>query len=190
MKLIISQKIRSSIYPNFSVLGLAIVLIVGGLIIILAYTLEHLIEIIETRFRRVTKYSRLERSANDILQTQRMAHEELESGGTWDDCAGVGAVPVTAKDEQLALLDIRDPKHTRLTAPLAMGADDAPHGKVESHSTQCNSHEESGGTISLEELPDAEDWTQTNASNGQDQVETGLRGSMSQTPEVETQQPS
>ena len=66
-KLISSQKIRSSSYSNFSVLGLAIVLIVGGLIILLGFSLEFLIDLVERRLRRIVKYSRLEWFANGIL---------------------------------------------------------------------------------------------------------------------------
>lgn len=117
------QKIRSTAYTNFSVLGLSITLIIGGLIIVLAYTLEHIIAFIERRHSKI-KYSRLEWSANDILQTQRMAHEAI-GDGTWANCAGVDAVPVTEKPQSLAGLDIRDPDHPRLEVPSTFAAGDS-----------------------------------------------------------------
>lgn len=112
-------------------------LIVGGSIIILGYTLEHLIDFIEHRLRKV-KYSRLEWSANDVLQTQRMAHEELGIG-TWDNCIGASAVPVTEEHQLLAVLDIQDPKHPRLKVFSAS----VTTGKIDSPPTQLESGEES-----------------------------------------------
>ncbi|KAL9108103.1 MAG: hypothetical protein Q9227_007078 [Pyrenula ochraceoflavens] len=111
-----NQKIRSASHSNFSVLGLVIVLAIGGLIIIISYTLESLLEVIDDRVRHVAKYSRIEWSANDVLQIQRIAHEELGIG-TWKNCAGANAVPVTEGDQLLGELDIQDPKHPSLKAP-------------------------------------------------------------------------
>ncbi|KAL9623876.1 MAG: hypothetical protein Q9160_001868 [Pyrenula sp. 1 TL-2023] len=180
-----NQKIRSSAYSNFSVLGLAIVLTVGGLIIVLGYTFEHIIALFENGRRR-TKYSRLEWSANDVLQTQRMAHEEL-GRGTWENCAGVGAVPVTGKDQMLAPLDIEDPKHPRLKTDSASATD----GKVESSSssTQVVSNSANGESSSTQaastgtngenslatpttnERPSSADATQINSVSGEDLLE-------------------
>ncbi|KAL9625278.1 MAG: hypothetical protein Q9160_000680 [Pyrenula sp. 1 TL-2023] len=112
-----NQKVISTAYQNFSVLGLCLILILGSLIVGLEYSIEAIITIVESRFRNVTKYARLEWLANDVLQTQRLAHEELGVDATWAGCAGVRAVPVTEKGQMLAVLDIRDPKHPRLQAP-------------------------------------------------------------------------
>ena len=61
--------------------------------------------------RKTTKYSRLEWSANDHFQLQRMVHEELGMG-TWTGCAGVRDIPVTTeKGQVLAVLDCTDPEH-------------------------------------------------------------------------------
>ncbi|KAL9109450.1 MAG: hypothetical protein Q9227_005958 [Pyrenula ochraceoflavens] len=136
-----SQKILSSAYSNFSILGLAVVFIVGGIIIVLGYTLEHFVDFLETRIRKNT-YSRLEWSANDILQTQRMAHEELGIG-TWQGCAGVGAVPVTERDQLLAVLDTQDPKHPRLKVSHPAKDGDLSVEKVDTSSTQVGSLEQS-----------------------------------------------
>lgn len=105
-----SQKIRSDAFTSFSVLGLGILLGIGGLIIITSYTLEFFVEWIQER-ANLSNYSRLEWTTNGTLQLQRLAHEEL-GFGTWtrtaEDC------PVTKPGEQLAVLDISDPKHPRL----------------------------------------------------------------------------
>ncbi|KAL9617371.1 MAG: hypothetical protein Q9160_007819 [Pyrenula sp. 1 TL-2023] len=136
-----NQKIRSSAYSNFSMLGLTIVLIVGGLIIILGYNLEYLIDLIETRVRHVHKYSQLEWAANDILQTQRMAHDEL-GYGPWNNCAGVSAVPVTVGDQLLAVLDIQDPSYPRLKPLSPAKGNNQVAEQVESSSTNVGSNAE------------------------------------------------
>lgn len=107
-----NQKIKSTAYSNFSILGLVIVFAFGSLIIILDLTLESIIVFVEGR-RGTLKYSRLEWFTNDVLETQRLAHEELGLG-TWEGCAGVSVVPVTRKGDLLAVLDISDPEHPRL----------------------------------------------------------------------------
>lgn len=106
------QKIRSDAFTSFSVLGLAIILGVGGLLIALAYSLELLAECASRRARRGA-YRRLEWSANGTLQLQRLAHEALGYGGAWA-CA-TDAVPVTrCAGEPLAVLDVQDIEHPRL----------------------------------------------------------------------------
>ena len=107
-----NQKILSTAYTNFSVLGLILVLVLGSIIVLLDYTLESIIVFVESR-RNVYKYSRLEWFTNEVLETQRLAHEEL-GVATWEGCAGVRAVPVTGKGELLAVLNIQDPTHPRL----------------------------------------------------------------------------
>lgn len=137
------QKIRSSAYSNFSVLGLAIVLIVGSLLIILGYTIESLVNTIETRLRHIHKYSRLEWSAHDILQTQRMAHDEL-GYGKWENCTGVRAVPVTTNNQSLAVLDVQDPKYPRLKPRVTAKVDEHVVEQDISSSTSVASNTESG----------------------------------------------
>ncbi|KAL9110933.1 MAG: hypothetical protein Q9227_004548 [Pyrenula ochraceoflavens] len=132
-----NQKIRSSAYTNFSVFGLAFVLVVGGIIIIIGYLLEPFLEFVESRRRKV-RYSRLEWSANDILQTQRMAHQELGIGA-WDNCAG--HVPITQKFETLAVLDIQDPKLPRLKVPSAGSGEDGVNAMVDSKGFQVDGKE-------------------------------------------------
>ncbi|KAL9106008.1 MAG: hypothetical protein Q9227_008916 [Pyrenula ochraceoflavens] len=104
-----NQKIKSTAHSNFSILGLAIVFILGILIIILDLTLESIIVLVEGR-RGTLKHHRLEWFTNSVLQMQRLAHEELGLG-TWKGCGGTSSVPVTRKGELLAVLDISDLEH-------------------------------------------------------------------------------
>ncbi|KAF2138168.1 uncharacterized protein K452DRAFT_277984 [Aplosporella prunicola CBS 121167] len=107
-----NQKIVSGEYFNFSVLGLAITLTVGVLIILLSYTIAPLLACIQHRRRSpYNPYARLEWNANGMLQLQRLAHEE-QGVGTWDRCAA--DVPVTNKGDKLATLDLEDLDHPRL----------------------------------------------------------------------------
>jgi hypothetical protein len=106
------------------VLGLAITLGVGGLLIILASTIELLAECVSKCSRRGT-YRRLEWSANGMLQLQRLAHEELGYGGAWMSTAAF--VPVTRPaSEPLAILDVHDVHHPRLQRSAALTPPSAP----------------------------------------------------------------
>lgn len=78
----------------------------------LNFSLVSIIVWIEKR-RHISKYSRLEWFTSDLLQLQRLAHEEIEFG-TWTECVGAKVVPVTAKGEVLVVLDLQDPTHPRL----------------------------------------------------------------------------
>ncbi|KAL9111595.1 MAG: hypothetical protein Q9227_004083 [Pyrenula ochraceoflavens] len=140
-----NQKILSSEYANFSVLGLILVLALGSLIILLDYTLESIIVFIENK-RGLHKYSRLEWFTNEVLETQRLAHEELGIA-TWEGCAGVRAVPVTKKGEMLGVLNIQDPAHPRLNAVQSTSVDEKgerPSPTVTSSDTQFSLSNASG----------------------------------------------
>jgi hypothetical protein len=56
-------------------------------------------------------YALLEWEHNSALQLQRLAHQAVGSG-TWTRTAQ--AIPVTESGDTLGILDISDPKHTRL----------------------------------------------------------------------------
>jgi hypothetical protein len=60
-------------------------------------------------------YKQLEWSTNEILQQHRLAHEYRWSNKTWKNCTEY--VPVTAKGEVLAPLDVRDREHPVLYSP-------------------------------------------------------------------------
>lgn len=99
---------KSASHTSFSVLGLCITLILGGIIITLEITAEPLSRII---YRSTGLYKGLEWVANETLQLQRMTHEEL-GAGTWTGVTD--NIPTTAKSERLATLDITNPAHPRL----------------------------------------------------------------------------
>ncbi|KAF2864863.1 hypothetical protein BDV95DRAFT_600244 [Massariosphaeria phaeospora] len=137
-----NQKILSTRYSSFSVLGTALILLLGGLTILLDLTLESLIDIFHSKriplpsyFKRKRRhahshppsYAQLEWKSNNSLQLHRLAHEEAEDPGsgcgagagavTWDKCTEI--VPVTVgmgtetEPVTLPLLDVRDARHPR-----------------------------------------------------------------------------
>ncbi|KAF2729273.1 hypothetical protein EJ04DRAFT_568779 [Polyplosphaeria fusca] len=106
------QKVRSTNYTSFSVLGLGLTLGLGILIIITSFMLESLAMFIQKR-RKADPYHRLEWSVNSTLQLQRLAHEAL-GFGTWS--GGHGIIPLTERDEELAGVDCTDVEHPRLKA--------------------------------------------------------------------------
>ncbi|KAF9636464.1 hypothetical protein BFW01_g7360 [Lasiodiplodia theobromae] len=108
-----NQKIRSTAYVSFSLLGLILILALGFLVIVVAATFEPLVGCIQRRWGKARgQYARLEWTATETLQLQRLAHEELGFGGAWTGAAET--VPVTAPGELLAMLDVRDLEHPRL----------------------------------------------------------------------------
>ncbi|KAF2796641.1 hypothetical protein K505DRAFT_415622 [Melanomma pulvis-pyrius CBS 109.77] len=112
-----NQKIVSTLYYSFNVLGMTIILVIGGIFILLEAVLESIVDWLDRcRRRHDAIYARLEWSANSTLQLQRMAHEELGLG-TWSRCAG--DLPVTEFGEKLAVLSVVDEKH-----PVLMNASD------------------------------------------------------------------
>lgn len=98
---------------NFSILGMAIIFSVGGLIIVASYTVEPFVAWLQKR-RKLDSYSRLEWCTNETIQLQRLANEEIGLG-VWDRTDET--IPVTEKEDLLAVLDLTDPKHPRLKAP-------------------------------------------------------------------------
>lgn len=125
----------------------------------------------EKRLRK-TKHSWLEWSVNDFLQMQRLAHEEL-GFGTWDGCVGARTVPVTDKDEKLAVLDTSDPQHLRLTAQTLSKKDGQAVRDIDPSSTQSES-QPNGGTEILMIADDGRtairDETQTSTTSGEDEL--------------------
>jgi hypothetical protein len=122
-----NQKIVSTRYSSFNVLGLSLILILGALIIILDMALEPCVARWATRkyTKRLSSmrdeeseskthplYSVVEWNQTGTLQLQRLAHEEA-GFGTWTQCDG--DVPVTEPGQLIAGLDLRDAKHPMLT---------------------------------------------------------------------------
>ena len=111
------QKIRNSGFYSFSVLGIAIILILGTCIVLTGTFIEDLVAAASrlpflTRSRRLT-YARHEWHANSVLHLQRQAHEGVGLG-TWVDTDK--SVPVTQGGATLAPYDVSDTKHPRLVA--------------------------------------------------------------------------
>jgi len=120
------QKIRSTGYQNFTVLGLSLILVIGCLIILFEQGMVTLVRFMESRFK-VNLYRQLEWDSNSILELQRLAHEEL-GFGPWSITAG--GIPVTTCEaEPLAVLDISDNKHPVLKKKQT--STDVPHNSME-----------------------------------------------------------
>lgn len=105
------QKIRSTAHSNFSVLGLVIVFVIGGLFIVLQWTIQWIYIKMIWHFPRFNQYKRLEWVTNGTLQLQRSAHEQL-GYGTWTRCDR--EIPMPDPYEKLAVLDIEELEHPRL----------------------------------------------------------------------------
>ncbi|KAB2571216.1 hypothetical protein DBV05_g10111 [Lasiodiplodia theobromae] len=134
-------KILSTAYINFPVFGLATILIVGGLIIIISYTIEPFTVWIQRR-RNLDVYARLEWTMNETFQLQRLAHEEL-GVGTWVRCNT--DVPVTERLERLGVVGLSDRTHPKLVAPPPafeeLLAEEGEAGKRDSDQSQTGSGE-------------------------------------------------
>ncbi|KAF2108321.1 hypothetical protein BDV96DRAFT_652889 [Lophiotrema nucula] len=120
-----NQKIKSQSYYSFSILGLSIILILGGIIMLTSFYIEELSNGIAKVFSRnspESTYARLEWKTTTTLQLQRQAHEALGIG-TWSKTAD--SIPVTEKGEMLGVLNVADPKHPRLAqlAPRTISTD-------------------------------------------------------------------
>ncbi|KAK1749413.1 hypothetical protein QBC47DRAFT_441931 [Echria macrotheca] len=121
-----SQKVVLEGYVSFSIFAIVCIFLGGGLIILLSLKLESILAWCLTCRGDRTKYSRLEWSANETLQIQRLAHEAT-GAGTWSRTTGT--IPVTKPGDVLAVLDIGEPAHPRLRAPRT--EDDRSSGEGE-----------------------------------------------------------
>ncbi|KAI0469235.1 hypothetical protein F4859DRAFT_505535 [Xylaria cf. heliscus] len=103
-----SQKVKKTgKYMSFSVLGTALILTIGGLIILLELFIEPLTHWLQ-RHNTGARYKQLEWVTNSTMQLQRLAHEEL-GFGIWSN--GTGPVPITKYGEKLGVLDVQDDSH-------------------------------------------------------------------------------
>ncbi|KAL9116911.1 MAG: hypothetical protein Q9187_006560 [Circinaria calcarea] len=121
---VIPQKIRNDAFTSFSTFGLILILGIGCLLIVVAYTLEVIVEWFQKR-RNIGVYKCLEWTTNETLQLQRLAHEEL-GFGNWSRTAEDH--PVTAACEELAVLDISEPQHPRLKSSAVKSETVSDHG--------------------------------------------------------------
>ncbi|KAH8889020.1 hypothetical protein GQ53DRAFT_825784 [Thozetella sp. PMI_491] len=95
-----NQKIRSTDYTSFSVLGLILVYVTGTLIIIISYLLEPIFDCLEKR-RKSVDYRNLEWRSNQFLQLQRLGYSSL-GRGTWSRAAD--SIPMTERGEEFESL--------------------------------------------------------------------------------------
>ncbi|KAF7533746.1 hypothetical protein G7054_g6810 [Neopestalotiopsis clavispora] len=105
-----SQKITSPYYTSFSMFGIMFIFTLGTIIIILGITLPSIVGFFQKRLKK-DPHARLEWCANNTLQLQRLAHEELGLG-KWSH--GTKSIPMTKGDINLGVLDLSDLKHPRL----------------------------------------------------------------------------
>lgn len=180
----VDQKIRSTAYTCFSVLGLTITLVLGGLIIMVSYFVEPFCALFKRRRKNYT-YKRLEWVTNETLQLQGMVHEELGLG-TWIGTSS--NIPVTEKNENLGVLDVSNKEHPIMTRPIH--SSEKPDGAVPSPSNTNSSFKSSGGR---EDPPISSAMLPASASfNGQpvhvEEIQSTLSYNMPLTsPDVETQ---
>ena len=105
------QKIRGvGGFLSFSVLGVAIILIVGGLIILTSTFLDTAVGYIQRKFKW-NDHKRLQWAIDEKMQLQRLAYEEAGQG-QWH--GGTDAVPMTSKGQLLGFGLDTDRNHPRL----------------------------------------------------------------------------
>lgn len=113
-----AQKIMTTKYSSFSVLGVGLILMIGGLFIALDLTLPFIVDYIQIRRSKKQPnpsgtYARLEWDTNTTLQLQRLAHEHI-GVGKWSHR---WMHPITAPGEKLGMIDVRDEEHTLFLSP-------------------------------------------------------------------------
>ncbi|KAF2629797.1 hypothetical protein BU25DRAFT_274367 [Macroventuria anomochaeta] len=95
---------------------MSIILTVCGIIVLFAFFLDEILAFL-FKFRRLRNdedydYAYAELQAGSTLQLQRLAHESV-GAGTWTGATDV--VPVIDPGDTLAVLDLRQRGHPRLT---------------------------------------------------------------------------
>ena len=107
-----NQKIRniSGGTQSFSVLGIAIVLIVGMILLLVGFTIDTVVGFFQRRFR-IGAYKRLQWTLDQQLQLHRLAYEAAGQG-TWT--GGTSSVPITKPEDLLGIPDGVDRDHPRL----------------------------------------------------------------------------
>jgi hypothetical protein len=136
----VNQKVVSNSYSSFNVLGLSLILGIGVLIIVLDMGLEPSVAWWQRRNFRSRQhaepefgmddnsahplYAAIEWSQTNILQLQRLAHEEA-GYGEWSRCDK--DVPVTESGQLIAGLDLRNTTHPLLKQKRETPASDWDH---------------------------------------------------------------
>lgn len=122
------QKIRSSTgIISFSMLGIAIILIVGWIFIVTSLVMSTVVKFLRRTFRK-GEHKPLHWVLDDTFQMQRLAYEEAGQG-TWT--GGSSAIPVTAPGDRIGLPKGADRHHPRLSKPLEKTNSDASDALLE-----------------------------------------------------------
>lgn len=131
-----NQKIRSTQYANFIVLGLVIVYFIGALIIIISFGIDPVLNILQKR-GWYNKYAYLEWQGETAIQLHRVAQDQL-GHGEWINCDD--RMPITQPDDLLAPFDITDPEHPVLAHALEKASTkDGPLGTSSNDRSDCQS---------------------------------------------------
>ncbi|KAK4223661.1 hypothetical protein QBC38DRAFT_459135 [Podospora fimiseda] len=105
-----NQKIRTTAFSSFSMLGLILIILTGTQIILISYLLEPITAILH-RKGKYRDYAYYEWLTTSAFQLQRLAHRGVEAG-TWTHT--LSSVPTTKRGESLAQLDYSNPKQPLL----------------------------------------------------------------------------
>ena len=103
------QKARSSKYASFSVFGVWFIYVTGGLIVIISFSIEFLLEFLHKRYGYQI-YRQLEWTTNQQLQLLRLAQEEA-GYGVWTKCTDFVPITITSDDEKLGGLNVAQVDH-------------------------------------------------------------------------------
>lgn len=95
---------------SFSVLGLALVIIIGSILILTNLVLDTIVGFLQREFK-TGNHRRLQWIVDEKLQLQRLAFEEARMG-TWS--GGAAIVPITRFGEKFGIPVDTDPDHPRL----------------------------------------------------------------------------
>ncbi|KAI4276395.1 MAG: hypothetical protein L6R38_005678 [Xanthoria sp. 2 TBL-2021] len=96
---------------SFSVLGVAIILIIGTILIITSWTLDTCVRSIRGK-KKSNQYKSLQWIVDEKLQLQRLAYEEAGQG-RWRE--GASTVPLTEKDDKIGLPRNANMEHPSLS---------------------------------------------------------------------------
>ncbi|KAI0521637.1 hypothetical protein F5B22DRAFT_545558 [Xylaria bambusicola] len=103
-----SQKINSAYHVSFSVVGIAVIAIIGLFVIVTSLTVESITHFIQRRLKR-SAYRRLEWISTGTLQLQRQLYE-AHGIDEWRNCDE--AIPILEEEGALLpVLDISDETH-------------------------------------------------------------------------------
>ena len=98
-----AQIVQRQNYPSFSVLGLALLLVLGGIFILTSAILDLTTDILQDRQEGRQRLKHLEWSLSGTLQLQRMAFEG-RGHDKWDESTFTKLVPITKSGESFELL--------------------------------------------------------------------------------------